>query len=107
MTRLRDTKMTKITIKKGWFWSAGTKYGWTKDGFETKGVGIDKRILQNNKEIEIEISGQTYALDCDKAREFINKYKAGQTMPGGTMIGIVSASILQKPKLATNGTLDI
>lgn len=101
--------MVTITIKKGFFWSAGTRYGWTKDGFETKGVGIDKRVLQGNKEIKVEISGQEYTLDCDKAREFINKYKASQTMPGGTVIGIVSASILEKisEKIPVNSKLDI
>ena len=98
--------MTKITIKKGFFWSAGTKYGWTNDDYQTRGVGIEKSILQNNKKIIVEILGQEYTLDCDKAREFINKYKASQVMSGGTTVGIVSASLLEKIDPIDFGTDD-
>ena len=88
--------MEKLIIKKGWYWSAGQKYGWKKDGVDTKGVGIAKDILQNNKEIVVEVDHQEYILDCERARAFVNQYHSAQTMPGGTIIGIVSRDLFEK-----------
>lgn len=88
--------MQKVIIKKGWYWSAGTKYGWKKDGVDSQGVSIEKAILQNNKEIIVEVGHIEYLLDCERARAFINKYQSAQTMPGGTVIGIVSRDVFEK-----------
>jgi len=88
--------MIRVTIKKGWYWSAGDKFHWVDDGYSKSGVGIEKGILQNNKEIEVEVNHTLYKLDCDKAREFINKYKSAQNMPGGTVLGIITSDLFQQ-----------
>lgn len=87
--------MTKVIIKAGWYWSAGQKYGWKQDGISGQGVGIEKSILQNNKEIIVEVDHKEYKLDCQKAKDFVNKYQAAQTMPGGTIIGIISRDLFE------------
>lgn len=87
--------LEKIKIDKGFYWSAGTKFGWIKDGVERTGVGIHKYLLQNYKELIVEVEGKEYKVDCEKARNFINKYKSAETRYG-TTIGIISKELLQK-----------
>lgn len=88
--------MNRLTIKSGWYWSAGIKYGWKKDGVNPQGIGISKEMLQKNKELIVEVDHQEYTLDCERARAFVNKYQSAQTMPGGTIIGIISRDLLEK-----------
>lgn len=85
----------KIIIEKGWYWSAGRKWGWDKDGVGPAGVGISKYLLQNNKTLTVEVEGKDYELDCEKARNFINKYKSAETR-FGTTIGIIARDLLVK-----------
>lgn len=85
----------KIVIRKGFYWSAGRKFGWKESGNDVAGVGIAKSILQSNKEIILEIDGKDYKLECEKARNFVNRYKAAENH-NGTWIGIISKSLLQR-----------
>lgn len=87
--------METIEIKKGWYWSAGGKYGW-KDQYDPKGVGLSRDILINNEEIRVKVNDEYYLVNCQEAREFVRQWKSDITMPGGTRIGIVSKSLLTK-----------
>lgn len=87
--------MNKIKIEKGWYYSAGTKFGWVKDGVTRQGVGVSKYLLQNFKELILEIEGKEYILDCERARAFINKYRSSEDHRGNS-IGIVSKDVLEK-----------
>lgn len=84
--------MEKLTIKNGWFYSAGLMYGWKKDGFDVCGVGIEKKYFAQ-PELELDVLGVSYTLDTVKGREFINKYKSHKKMRG-VHIGVVSKSLL-------------
>ena len=38
--------MQIVEIRKSFFYSAGTKYGWRLDGLDQRGVGINKKLMQ-------------------------------------------------------------
>ncbi len=88
--------METIVIEKGWFWSAGKKWNWIDDGFAKCGVGIHKSTLQNYSELIVEVEGKKYHLNCQEAKEFINKYKSAMTMPHGSVIGVISRDLLER-----------
>ena len=99
-SNLSTTKINKnlktIKIKKYWFVSAGMKYGWVKDGLESKGVGILYSDIKNNKFLKIEIVGEEYLLDCGQAIQFIEKYKSIFIAGGSTEVGVISRSLLRQ-----------
>ena len=86
----------KIEIKKSWFYSAGDKYGWTKDSLDVKGVGVLMSKLHEFKHLILVIDKESYYLDCQDALNFINKYHSTfKTTVGDYMIGVVSRSVLR------------
>ena len=88
----------KITIKKGWYRFAGlpTQYGWISSGYEPEGVGINRDALFENEELIVSVNGNDYKVNCKEAIDFIRRFKSHTTMPGGTKIGIISRSIMEK-----------
>ena len=88
--------MKFIRINKNWFFSAGAKYGWVKDNFDIKGVGIRMSDIKTNKTIRIEINGEEYLMDCEEAVKFIEKYQSIFVAGGSTEIGVVSKSFLRQ-----------
>ena len=86
--------MKTLKIKKGWFYGAGSIYGWKDDGYNIWGVGIDRKYF-NEPEVNIEIEGEKYKLDTKKGREFINKYKSHKVMKSAH-VGVVSKDLLEK-----------
>ena len=56
------SKIPEIVINKSWFYTAGDKYGWSKDGLDPRGVGIAKPYLVNNKELIIVVDDIKYQL---------------------------------------------
>lgn len=92
----RNKKTETIKIKKSWFYSAGTKWGWGSDGLDKRGVGINKDALVNNDRLIVEVDRVKYSLDCKQAVEFIRQYKSFYDTPGGTRIGVVSKELLEE-----------
>ena len=90
--------MKEIKISKSWFYSAGDKYGWKKDGLDPRGVGIAKEHLINNKELIVVVDKIKYHLYTTVAIEAIKNYKSKMIMPGGTVVGIVPKSLLEEIK---------
>lgn len=87
--------MQEIKIAKSFFYSAGDKYNWTKDGLDKRGVGISMEALRGNKELIVEVDNIKYFLVCKQAIAFIRKY--GSWMEAGQrQLGIVSKSILEE-----------
>lgn len=88
--------MEILKIKNGFWWGAGSPklYDWSKDGFHTYGVGVARDILRRNDVIIIIVENIKYELNCQEAREFINKYKSAKKIKG-TWIGVVSKSLLK------------
>jgi len=86
----------KIRIEKSWYYTAGTKYGWERDGLDVNGVGVSIEALHNNDELTLEINKKDYLLRSIEAIRFIKRYRSSYRMPGGTVIGIVSKSILEE-----------
>lgn len=85
-----------VTIKKGWYRTAGRTYGWELSGLLPEGVGINRETLYSYDELIITVNGEKYRLDTTEAIEFIRKHGSHETMTGGTRIGIVSRSLLKK-----------
>lgn len=89
-----------LRIEKGWYWSAGDRWGWTQDGYERAGVGIAKPLLLLSDTLQIEVHGKLYTLDCTSAVDFIRKYKSFYDVKPdprtgeGTRLGVVSKSLL-------------
>ncbi len=87
--------MEKLTIEKGWYWSAGKRFDWKKDGIPDCGVGIARPLLKENKEMLVNVDGEDYHLDCVEAVTFINKYKCFENI-AGVWIGYVPKTLLKK-----------
>ena len=87
--------MKKLTINKGWYFTAGKRYGWRNDGISEIGIGIARNWITDNKAIIVNVEGQDYHLDCEVARAFINKYKCYEEI-GNVVIGYVSKELLTK-----------
>lgn len=88
--------MKYIKITKNWFFSAGAKYGWVKDNFDIKGVGIRMSDIKMNKSIRILINGEEYIMDCEPSLQFIEKYNSIFMAGGSTEIGVISKSLLKQ-----------
>jgi len=92
--KIQDTNKTgKLVIKKGWFYIAGSKWGWIDDGYEMEGVGINRKLLKNNHMLDVEVEGKTYRVICSEAIQFIRKYKSYYKVSPETMIGVISKSL--------------
>jgi hypothetical protein len=89
-------RVNKVEIKKGWYYTAGRKFGWLNDGLDMAGVGINQSFLKDCDELHISVAGAIYRVSCEQVREFVRKYKSAERMPGGSLIGIVSKSILEE-----------
>jgi hypothetical protein len=82
----------KITIKKGWFRIAGKIFNWIPQ-YDIRGIGIDMRYL-NQEYLELNIENQDYVLKCEEAKTFIKEHNSIQKMAGGTILGVISKSLL-------------
>lgn len=88
--------MKKVTIRKGWYWSAGHKYGWTKkEGKLAQAVGVDMALLKTNEKVVVRVmpKGETFIINCAEAIDFIRQYQSYKWIKE-KCIGIVSKSIL-------------
>ena len=85
--------MQKIIIKDGWFRAAGNVYRWRDHG-HIFGVGIKLSILKQEREIEVEVEGDLYTLDCRKALDFIQAHSSVKKVGNGRLLGVVSKSVL-------------
>ena len=86
--------MKRITIKKGWFRSAGYQYKWMFEGYDVLGVGIIKESLKDGEKIIVNVLEKDYELDCSEAIKFINKFGSNMLVRSG-VVGIVSKSLLK------------
>lgn len=86
--------MKTVRIRKGYFYGGGTVYNWRKDGLHQFGVGIAVDVLKTEKKIKVEVAGEKFELNCEKAIEFINKYNSVKTIRG-KRIGVVSKDLLE------------
>lgn len=87
----------RVNIANSWYHSAGTQYGWLKDGYDRRGVGIEAGLFKGRDEIEVVVDKVEYLLKTIPAVEFIKKYKSYHNAKG-TSIGVVSKSLLTKKK---------
>lgn len=87
--------MKIVKINKGFFRTAGIKYGWQKDNYHIFGVGVKIRDIEEHRMLEINIEGRRFILDCGVAAKFIDKYKAVFEI-GVTKLGVVSRSVLRE-----------
>ena len=83
----------EITIKKGWYYSAGRTYGWTGE-HEPEGVGLNRDLFDADT-IIVTVKGQKYKLDAKKGLEFIKRYKAHTTI-GNNKIGFIPRTFMEK-----------
>ena len=87
--------MKKVTIKKKWFYGAGSVYGWSKvAGLHRFGVGIAMDILKTEPTIRVDIDKGKYTLDCLKALNFISWFRSVKVIRK-KRIGIISKSLLK------------
>ena len=87
--------MNKITINKGWFRSAGYKYGWMEDGLDIRGVGINKKCILRGTKFLVEVDGIEYVVDSDEVIPVIKKYKSFMPMRGGTRLCVIPKDFLK------------
>lgn len=88
--------MKKLKIKKGYWYGAGSVFGWTRvdPKLHIYGVGIDMAVLRKETTIQIEVADGKYILDCKQALSFIERFRAIKTIRG-KRLGIVSKSLLE------------
>lgn len=72
--------MKEITIEKGWYFSAGTTYGWA-DEHSREGVGINLVYFNDPGTLTVHVKGKnssvdSYEVDTQVALEFIKAHKA-------------------------------
>ena len=87
--------MKIINISKSWFYTAGKKFDWLKDGFDIKGVGIALSILKENASLEIRIDNERFLAETEPILKMVEKYNAYFTA-GQTRLAIISKSWLRK-----------
>lgn len=87
--------MERLIIKKGFFRTAGQKYDWLKKKYDGRGVGVSLPVLKRNREIEIEVEGDVYVLNCGAAIAFIRSYQSIE-VHNGTKVGVVSKTLLER-----------
>lgn len=95
----------KINIQKGWFVSAGSKYGWVVKGYDRRGVGIQAGYLNRYAMLDISIENKEYTLDTTEAIKFIKKFRSFFEIKGVT-IGVVSKSILMTKQEAKKKNIE-
>ena len=86
--------MKKLKIAKGWYRTAGDQYKWVQDGFDVRGVGINRTYFDEPK-LLLEVEGKKYELDTKEGLEFVNKYHAVIPTRYGK-VGVVSKSLLKE-----------
>lgn len=85
-----------VEIRKGWYFTAGKKWGWEEDGLDCFGVGINQSFLDGCDRLRLKVEGNEYEIGVAELKAFVNKYKSFYKMPGGSIIGVVSRGILEK-----------
>lgn len=88
-------ELPTVVIKKGWYRSAGVKYGWVHQGYMAEGVGINRDALYGSELLCVVVNGDSYTVDTKQAIEFIRKWKSHYKMSGGTAIGVISRSLMK------------
>ena len=71
-------------------------YGWASDGFIKEGIGINKDALFGTTELIAEVEGERYVVNCQEAIDFVRKYHSRKVMKGGTVLGIISRSLMKQ-----------
>lgn len=85
--------MKTLRLKKSFYYSAGTKWGWHHNGHDVRGVGIDRALLIAEKTLRVIIEKKAYTLDCVEAINFVRQYRS-HFKKDGAIIGVVSKSLL-------------
>jgi hypothetical protein len=91
--------MTKsITIKDGWYWSAGHTYGWTSE-YHPEGVGLNRDLFDSDTIIVTVLNksgnGTKYELDSKKGLEFIRSHHAFKTI-GTVKVGFIPRELMKE-----------
>lgn len=87
-------RIKKITIKNGWYWSAGRKYGWTAM-YAPEGVGLNRELFDDSDKIHVKVKDQVYELDTQIGLDFIKSRKAHDKI-GGNKIGYIPRELMTK-----------
>jgi len=80
--------MKTLKINKGWYRSAGHKYGFTGAG-----IGINVNLLK--EDLKLTIDNKTYILPALKGKEFADKHNSYETR-GKVTLAIVGESALEE-----------
>lgn len=86
--------MKRVVIKKSFFYSAGSKYGWSET-HDKRGVGVNLEFIKDNPSLEIEVDGVLYWLNQSDAIPFIREFKSVEDHKG-TKVAIISKSLLRE-----------
>jgi hypothetical protein len=84
----------ELEIKKGFYRSAGDQYKWVQDGFDIRGIGIN-RIYFREPKLSVKVENKNYEMDTKEGLEFVNKYRSIILTRYGK-IGVVSKSLLKE-----------
>ena len=85
--------MKKLIINNSFYYSAGDKW-WPNTKHGRVGLGIEKKWLMDNN-LLVNVDGQDYDLDCQKARDFIKEHKSFEERKGAK-IGYIPKSLLNE-----------
>lgn len=86
-------KLKKLTIRNGWYWSAGKKFGWS-DNYAVPGVGIARSWFDED-DFLVGIGESTYKVNSQEAIDFIRKHKSHERK-GKINIGYISQDLMHK-----------
>lgn len=91
-------KVKKVTIKKGWYYTAGNKYKWAPP-HSMEGVGINRKLFIDSDEIQVTVITKgghrdVYILDTKEGLKFIREYKSHKIYRD-SLVGFVPRSLMQ------------
>ena len=93
-----EIKRKTVTIRQPFYGAGSDKmYGWSKDGYDIWGIGIESSIFENYDSLNIIIGENTYRVSTDKAYDFVQKYNSWYKPKNYNLrIGVFSKSLLRK-----------
>ena len=97
--------MKKIIIKEP-FYGAGSpkQYGWVKDGYDIKGVGVKVDDVKANKDLVIGYEGNEYLISCEKIKEFVRHYQSFFKVKNSSVVlAVISVTLLDNLLLDFSG----
>jgi len=76
-------------------YGAGTTYGWDRDKYGIRGVGIASYRFNSKPRLKIKIRGNIWGVRLDRVKEFIKTYPQSTHVAKGVKLWVIPMSIME------------